>query len=433
MLLTSELARTLIEEHPIDTSRVLERLSPLEAWAALVLIDAEYRFEIVENFSPEFAARVLALAGTDQATPIIRELPSEIATDILQHLSDDFQRSVLEELPNLHSDEIEALSEYAEDTAGSLMSPEYVGLRDNASVKDAYTRLRRLAMVGRSVNYVYVVDDDDVLKGVLIMRDLVLAAPQTLLKDIMITNIIKAYVDDDIDSVADKLLEEKLLALPVVDDKDRLKGVIAATQLVKDLQEEGFEDVQKMFGAGSDEHASSGIAYTIRQRLPWLQVNLVTAFAAGAVVSLFDSVIAQFTILAAFLPVVAGQGGNAGAQALAVMLRAIALDEVDVRKPKRVLVKEALVGLFNGLIVGLSAGLVAALVGKSIALGLVVTLSMMANLVIAGVSGAAIPLIMERLGQDPAQSSNIILTTVTDIVGFAAFLGLAMLARPWLA
>ncbi len=432
MQIVSDLARTLIEEHPIDTARVLARLSPIEAWATLLLIAEPFRVEIVESFPPDFAAKVLKVAGFKSSLQLVREMPSEVTTDIFEHLSQGFTTKILAQLPNLHSEEIEALAEYDEDTAGSVMSPKFVALRDKAKVSDALTRLRRLGLVGQPVNYVYVVDEEGKLKGVLVMRDLVLAPLGKLLEEVMLSELIKVYTDDKLDYVVDKLIEERLLALPVVDNSQRLKGVIEATDLVKDLQEEGFEDAQKMFGAGSDEHVGSSPLYTIRRRLPWLEVNLITAFLAALVVSFFDSMITQMTILAAFLPVVAGQGGNAGAQALAVMLRALALEEVDPRKPRRSLLKEGFVGLINGIVVGLSAGLIAAIFTQNLALGLVIFLAMMVNLIVAGIAGAAIPMLMQRLGQDPAQSSNIILTTITDVIGFASFLGFAVLARSWL-
>jgi magnesium transporter len=289
-----------------------------------------------------------------------------------------------------------------------------------------------MAEVGRNVNYVYVVDDEKQLTGVLLMRDLVLALPHTKLQDIMIKNVVRAYTLETLTDVADKLRERRLLALPVVDDGDRLKGVVLATQLVSELQEEGFEDAQKMFGAGSDERASSPAGFAIRKRLPWLSVNLATAFLAGAVVGAFEGIIAEITILAAFLPVVAGQGGNAGAQALAVTLRSLALDEMDARASRRILFKEALVGLSNGLATGLLAAIVAVVISQNMILGVVIMLAMVLNLVIAGIAGAGIPILLERFGQDPAQSSNILLTTVTDVVGFAAFLGLALAMRQWL-
>ena len=248
----------------------------------------------------------------------------------------------------------------------------------------------------------------------------------------MVPDVLRVYADDPLDEVRDALLERNLLSVPVVDDREHLRGVILATQLVSELQEEGFEDAQKMFGAGSDEHASSSAGFSIRKRLPWMQVNLLTAFLAAAVVGAFDGIIAQLTILAAFLPVVAGQGGNAGAQAQAVMLRSLALEDVDIGRSRKVLLKEGIVGAVNGAATGVVAGLAASLFSGNVALGVVVASAMTVNLLVAGVAGAGIPIIMERLGQDPAQSSNIILTTVTDVLGFASFLGFAVLARPWL-
>ena len=427
-MLTDDLARELIEAHPLETARIFERLEPGEAWEALNALEEPLRAPIIEGFNPDYAARVLLEPDLTTAVAIVHELPSEISADLLPYLPENFQRDLLEALPNLHSEEIEALADYREDSAGSVMSPEFVSLREAATVGDALTRLRRLALVGRNVNYVYVVDEETRLTGVLVLRDLILTPPTTPLRDIMIGNVIRVYTDDEIDTVADLLLERSLLSVPVVDDGERLKGVVFATQLVSELQEEGFEDAQKMFGAGSDEHASSPPRFAISKRLPWLTINLATAFLAAAVVGAFDGIISQLTILAAFLPVVAGQGGNAGAQALAVTLRSLALDELDARRPRKIIVKEALVGFVNGVATGLLAGTAAAIFSGNVALGGVIAVAMVLTLVMAGVAGAAIPVVMERFGQDPAQSSNIILTTVTDIVGFASFLGLAVAA-----
>ena len=429
---SEDFARFLIQHHPMDSARVLERLEPREAWSELRKLDEEFRPPVMEGFSPQFAARLLLEASMQDTFSLVRELPSEVTVDILEYVPDEVEAAILAALPSLHAREIESLGEYPEDTAGSIMSPDFVALRRKATVGDALTRLRRLALVGRHVNYVYVVNEREELVGVIMMRDLVLNLPLTPLEDVMIRNVVKVYDSNHIDDVADLLRERNLHAIPVVDDADKLKGVVSSNQLVSELQEEGFEDAQKMFGAGADEQATSTPLFSIRKRLPWLQVNLGTAFLAAAVVGAFDGIIAQITILAAFLPVVAGQGGNAGAQALAVMLRSLALEEVDIGRSRKVLLKEATVGLVNGLTTGLVAGTFAAIVTQNVALGVVIAVAMTVNLVIAGIAGAGIPLMMERFGQDPAQSSNIILTTVTDIIGFASFLGFAVLARPWL-
>jgi len=431
-MISDDLARALIETHPLEAARILERLEPFEVVGELSRFDAELRAPVLEWFSPDFAARILQELPHEEAAQLVRELPSEDTRDILGYLPESERRAVLELLPSAHAEELEGLAEYEDDTAGSLMSPEFVALREGATVADALTRLRRLALVGRDVNYVYVVDEERVLRGVLLMRDLVLNLPRTPLSKVMVADVLRVYTDNPLDEVRDVLLERNLLSVPVVDDHERLRGVILATQLVSELQEEGFEDAQKMFGAGSDEHASSSAGFSIRKRLLWMQVNLLTAFLAAAVVGAFEGVIAQLTILAAFLPVVAGQGGNAGAQAQAVMLRSLALNDVDLGRSHKVLFKEGVVGLVNGAATGIVAGVAAALFSGNVALGVVIAAAMTVNLLIAGVAGAGIPIIMERLGQDPAQSSNIILTTVTDVLGFASFLSFAVLARPWL-
>ena len=431
-MIIHDLARALVETHPLEAARILERLEPREVVDELSGFESELRAPVLEWFSPDFAARVLQELPPEEAAQIVRELPSEDTNDIFEYLPERERQALLDRLPSAHAEELEELAEYEEDTAGSIMSREYVALREGATVADALTRLRRLALVGRDVNYVYVVDEVRVLKGVLLMRDLVLNLPLTPLAQVMVTEVLHVYADDPLDEVRDTLLERNLLSVPVTDEHERLRGVILATQLVSELQEEGFEDAQKMFGAGSDEHASSSAGFSIRKRLPWMQVNLATAFLAAAVVGAFDGIIAQITILAAFLPVVAGQGGNAGAQAQAVMLRSLALEDVDIGRSRKVLLKEGVVGAVNGAATGVVAGAAASLFSGKVALGVVVAAAMTVNLLVAGIAGAGIPLVMERLGQDPAQSSNIILTTVTDVLGFVSFLGFAVLARPWL-
>jgi magnesium transporter len=430
--ITVALANELAESHPLDAAKILERLEPPEAWEALRLFDATFRPHIIEGFNTAYAARVLLGLSSDERVSIVRELPSEVTADVLEYFPDEDKAELLGELSDLHAEEIEELADYEEGTAGSVMSPEFVALREEATVTDALTRLRRMALIGQNVNYVYVLDDNSRLTGVLMMRDLVLSSATKRLRDIMVKNVLRVYASTKLSDVADLLMERRLLAAPVIDDDERLKGVVSATQLVSELQEEGFEDAQKMFGAGEDESASSTALFSIRKRLPWLGVNLLTAFLAGAVVGAFDEVLGQMTFLAAFLPIVAGQGGNSGAQALAVTLRSLALEEMDVRKPGRVILKEFLVGISNGVLIGLLAGIAATIISGKIALGLVILLAMIINLVMAAIAGSMIPIVMQRLGQDPAQSSNILLTTITDCVGYGAFLALALLARPWL-
>jgi magnesium transporter len=222
------------------------------------------------------------------------------------------------------------------------------------------------------------------------------------------------------------------VALPVVDSEGYLLGVVKPDEILEALQQEAFADLQKMVGAGEDEKALSSVSVVVRKRLPWLYVNLATAFAAAAVVGLFEGTIEKVTALAVLLPVVAGQGGNTGAQSLAVVMRGIALRELVPGTTRRLVLKEGLGALLNGVAVALGTGVAVFLWDGRMGLMLVITLAMVVNMTAAGLSGAAIPLILRAMGRDPAQSASIFLTTVTDVVGFAAFLGFAVVFMPFL-
>ncbi len=232
--------------------------------------------------------------------------------------------------------------------------------------------------------------------------------------------------------MAQQLTAKHYLAAPVIDAERKLIGVVQSDRLAGDVKDEATEDILKMVGASRDEKTGSSILLSMKQRLPWLQINLITAFLAASVVGLFEDVIARITVLAVFLPVVAGQGGNAGAQSLAVVMRGLVLREVRAGMMLKVIRKEVLLGALNGVITGIITAVIAWLWHGNPYLGLVIGLAMIVNLMAAGLAGAAIPLTMKSLGFDPAQSSSIILTTVTDIVGFFSFLGFATLFQAYL-
>jgi magnesium transporter len=236
----------------------------------------------------------------------------------------------------------------------------------------------------------------------------------------------------DREDAANLMRQGRFLAMPVVDAEQRLLGVLKAEHALHAVQQEAFEDLQKLVGAGGDERALSPVPTVIRKRLPWLYVNLVTAFLAAAVVSLFEDILARVTALAVLLPVVSGQGGNSGAQTLAVVIRGIALREILSGSTRRILLKEVLAALFNSVAVALVASGAVFVWSRNAGLAVVIFLAMIVNMVVASLAGATIPLVLKRLGRDPAQSSSIFLTTVTDVVGFASFLGFAVVFAPLL-
>jgi magnesium transporter len=285
----------------------------------------------------------------------------------------------------------------------------------------------------QSLFYLYVTDGDGKLVGVLNMRELMLAPPHDRIDSLVHRQILSVPETMTRAEVVTLMRRHRFLALPVVDSDGRLMGVIKHDEALRAGQLEAFEDFQKMVGAGGDERALSPISTVVKRRLPWLYVNLLTAFLAAAVVGMFEGTIQKVTALAVLLPIVSGQGGNTGAQALAVVMRGLALREIISGVAKRVIVKEVLAGLFNGIAIAIGTAGAVWTWSRNYGLALVILLSMIVNMVAAGLSGAVIPLILKSLNRDPAQSSSIFLTTVTDCVGFASFLGFAVIFMPLLA
>jgi magnesium transporter len=272
-----------------------------------------------------------------------------------------------------------------------------------------------------------VVDEAARLEGIVAIQDLALADPDDPVGDYMQAAPAFVPLTATTEEMVDLLTRHALSSLPVVDNEGHLVGVVRYEQLVAAAQETASVDLQTMFGASRDEKALSKPSFAVKKRLPWLQINLLTAFLAAAVVGLFEDTIARYTALAILLPVVAGQSGNTGAQALAVVIRGLALREISSAHWRRVVVKETLVAAMNGVAVALSTSLAVYIWSRSLGLTAVIGLAMVISMSIAGTAGAGIPLLLNKLGQDPAQSSSIILTTVTDVAGFFSFLGIATL------
>lgn len=311
-------------------------------------------------------------------------------------------------------------------TAAMMMSGEAASLAKHLTVAEAARSIRNLGKQ-KPLYYVYVTDESGRLEGVLSMRDLILADPKQPIESVMLKEVVSVPADMDREQVVEFASKHSYLVIPVVDAGRKILGVIHSRDLIEAAEEEASEDIQKIFGAGEDEEPLSPLSFSVKKRLPWLQVNLATAFLAASVVGIFENTIARITALAVFLPVVAGQGGNAGAQTLAVIIRGLALGQIEKGVGRRVLLKEAGLGMINGIAVGLVTALVTYLWQGNPYFGLVIGLAMVTNMAVACISGATIPILMRNLGWDPAQSSSIILTTITDIVGFFSFLGLATL------
>ncbi len=380
------------------------------SYAAALLKDAddEFLIEMTSHLDPQFLASILM------------RLPQDARERMSKHISEKLKGQIRE------------LMDYPEDSIGRTMTTDFIALKKSNLAEEAIEKIRSLAKKRYPSSYVYVVDEETRLIGVLNMRDLMLAAPDQTLNEISRKDYFALHCFTDQQDAANELAKRKFFAAPVVDSENHILGIVKAERMNRGAQEEMTKDIQRMFGAWADERVFSSTIFSLKKRLPWLHINLATAFLAAGVVALFEGIIAQLTILAVFLPVVAGQGGNAGAQSLAVVMRGIVMREIPKDKFFALVFKEGKIGAINGAVIGAVTALVAWIWNGNPFLGLVIGLGMLVNLILAGLSGASIPLIMKKIGIDPAQSSSIILTTVTDVVGFMAFLGFAVLFRNFL-
>jgi magnesium transporter len=423
---SNALVKAFFEQHPADAARSLEALPHDEARVILKTVPIDSAAAALEFMNPHTASLIFDDLTPALAKPFLEKISPKKGADILLDFPQERRVEFLSVLDPVQAQTLAALLMYPPETAGGMMSPGVAALNKDMTVGEA---IRALRVMGKKkqLYYVYVTDTENRLQGVLGMRELILADPHMPIENIMSKEVVSVPAQMDREEVVKFASQHQYLAIPVVDAEKRLLGIIQSQDLVEAAEEEATEDIQKMFGAGGDEQALSPVSFSMRKRLPWLLVNLGTAFLAAAVVGLFEGTIARITALAVFLPVVAGQGGNTGTQTLAVVIRGLALGEVEKGRTARVFLKEASLGILNGVIVGIVTAAVGYFWHGSGVFGLVIGLAMVTNMFIASVSGAGIPLVMRALGWDPAQSSSIILTTVTDVMGFFTFLGLATL------
>jgi magnesium transporter len=393
--------------------------------------------EVVDSLPARAGAMVLDRIQSNTAAEVVRLLEPEVQRTaigsadplrmaaFLARIDESDRDQILNIVDGQIAAEIKDLLSYPSDSAGAMMDPRVPMMGAERTVSEALVSLREQR--DRRIVNIYVVDSGGVYIGRVTLQELAIAEPTERLADLIISPPVSVQVTASQTEVVELLDTHRMLALPVVDYAGRLLGYIRNRSLMEAIEQQATADIQSMVGASREERALSPVSFAVRKRLPWLEVNLGTAFLAAAVVGLFEDTIARFTALAVLLPVVAGQSGNTGAQALAVTMRGLALREVRVRHWLKVAGKEARVAFLNGIAVSISTAGAVYLWSRSPGLTLVIGLSMVLSMVAAGLSGAAIPMVLTAIRQDPAQSSSIILTTVTDVVGFFSFLGIATL------
>src|SRR5215212_5231248 len=403
----------LLEE---DRMRVLSLLieAGKAARALLELDEADLR-EILDPLDDSTVAAICSSSAPDDAA------------DHLDQLDDERRQRVLDLLGSTHGAKLESLLEGEEETAGSLMNTDFLALDEDLTVAQAIEAIRQYPRK-EAFFYVYCVDADGHLVGVLSLRSLILAAPNAQLRSIMVQSVVRTQIDSTPEEVAQLVSKYDLLSIPVVEHQNRLVGIVTVDDVLDVIQEQAEEDLLHLAGVAVSERVTSTASSSFRLRFPWLAINLATAFLASSVVRLFQGTIEKWAALAVFMPIVAGMGGNAGTQTLTVFVRGLALGEIDWSNGFRSIGKEMLVGLANGASNGFLTALLVGFWTGDWVLAVILFCAMSFNLIIAGMAGGLVPLALERLGFDPAIASSIFVTTFTDVGGFFSFLGLATLA-----
>jgi len=424
------LQRDLIENHSDDAAQLLERQPPAEVAGVLSIHPISVTVSVWDRLSPDIGIRALDALPEDQAADVLRRMDPSRAAAMLSMRDPEAREEYLMGLPATHADELRGILSYPADSAGALMDPRVLLLRADNTVREALARIRTLRR--RGIRVLFVVDADNRLAGQVDIQDIATATPTMRLEEIQrpVRAVINAIAPRE--EVVEILDRYRLTDLPVVDAEERLVGVVRYRNLMAAAEDEATVAMQTMVGVSKDERALSKVSFAVRKRLPWLHINLATAFLAAAVVGLFENTIAKYTALAVLLPVVAGQSGNTGAQALAVTMRGLALREIRARQWPRMIFKEMSAGFWNGVAIAATTSLGVWIWSGSLALAGIIGVSMILSMVIAGIFGAAIPLALTAIGQDPAQSSSIVLTTITDVTGFFSFLGIATIFSSFL-
>jgi len=421
-----QLRATLGEYHASEIAILFESITSEDRQRIINLLDVEIASEVISEMHEEAHPEELLLQlHPNKRTEIVEELDYDDATDIISQLEEHEQKEILEDLSEDDASNIRNLMSYDEETAGGLMNTEFIRINLNLTKKDAIDEIIRQSEEIEEFYTVFVVDDENTFKGIVSLKDIIKAKGNAKITEMVKSDVVYVRPETDQEEVAKLISQYNLTSIPVVDATMKLLGRVTFDDVIDVLEDENTEDILKISGVSEDEELSGNWIEAVKSRLPWLIINLGTAFLASAVVRHYESTLAHLAVLSAYMTIIAGMGGNAATQALAVTVRRISLYDLTDNQAYRTVLKEFTVGLINGAITGLIVFAFAYFFDSNPMLGLVIFMAMTGNLVIAGFTGAGIPLILKRVGIDPAIASSIIITTFTDVFGFLLLLGLA--------
>ncbi len=413
--------------HAADIAELIDNLDEEDRLRLFSLLEVDKASEVILELSDTSREQLIEDLSNEELTDIIEEMDSDDAADIIAELSDDQAKAVLDAIEPDDSEEVKELLKYPEDSAGGIMQSELVSVRRSATINDAFQAVAVAKDEIENIYDIFVVEDDNRLIGAVPLQRLITTKRFTPVVDLIDRDIVSVTVDMDQEEVARLFKKYDLVSVPVIDAEKRLLGRITIDDVMDTVDEETSEDIYRIAGLGEDDTVFNTPAESVKKRLPWLFLNLIMALTSVLVIGFFEDTIKFMVVLAFFMPVVAGLGGNAGGQTLALIVRGMALGEITFENAKRVLFRQLAVGIANGVSVGVVIGFIAWLWKGIPVLGLILGLAMIISVFVGTFAGALIPLALKRLKLDPALGSQIFLTAFTDAFGFLSFLGLATL------
>ena len=416
----------IAETDPFDSADTLEEFDPSEAGKLITSLPIETSVKIFESLRPRAIIQIVEILKDSYVEEIFKQMDTEDVVDVFERSTEDETEEILEILDKSTKLNINKRLAYPENSVGRQMSEEVAKISTGLKVKDALKELKALHNNVEDLIYVYSVDNEGKLTGVISFREIVFADENELIKNVMIQNPISVNPSSDQEEAAILIKQYELLALPVVDKSNKLIGQTTVNTALDVIQTEIAEDFSQSFGAGAEETIFTPIQRSIRLRLPWIAINMGLAFIVSLLISQFEETIASDILLAALMPVVALVGGNSGAQSLAIVIRALARNDVSDARVFEVIGKQTFIGIINGIFVGVLSFLILTFIGLN-DYSLALSIAVFGNIFIGNLFGSSIPLMLKKIGFDPALASNIFLTLITDIAGFAGFLGIALL------
>ena len=417
--------------HPVDILDVL-RDYPKDKKDILNRLPEELIADIIDEAEDDEKYLILMEFSENKQKNIVEEMSSDELTDLLGMLDEEQVNKILAKMTDEDSRKVRQLLSYDPDTAAGIMATEFVSLKENMTVEETLKYLQSCGEESENIYDLYVVDSFDRLKGVISLKELVTHNFNTKISDIIHTKVESVLFNTDQEEVGHRFEKYGYVTMPVVDSYNRLLGIVTVDDVMQILRDETTEDIHRLGGVDEGEKVDGSLKDSVKSRLPWLIVNLVTAILAAAVVGMFEGTIQAVVSLATFMPIVTGMGGNAGTQTLTIIVRGLALGELNFKNMKKVFFKEIGVGVVTGVVIGFIIGVLGYIWEGNFMFGIIISVAMLLNMIVATITGYLVPVVLKKFKVDPALASSIFVTTFTDVLGFFFFLGLATLLIQYL-